>query len=165
MRIVLCSCWYNCMIYARNYLTVLQSAARLQQYYCRPFIRNYEGPAWRGDCKESIFVVFDDRYFPRSLLPHHQERSQQFRDLASQYVSIITQAFHRKIPVITTPDWWLCRPSHHHHRAEWKTMLAWEGRRRIWERERESLEISWCELGLELSSDVPWPHSSYCVTH
>ena len=33
------------------------------------------------------------------------------------------------------------------------------------ERERESLEISWCELGLELSSDVPWPHSSYCVTH
>ena len=81
------------MIYGRNYLTGLQSADRLQQSYCRPADRKYEGlTGWLGlDCKVRIFVVFAERHFPRSLLPHHGQRSQQFRDIASQYV-IITQA-------------------------------------------------------------------------
>ena len=157
VKIVQCSCWYNCMIYGRNYLTGLQSAPRLQQFTADLS----SGWGERESGKVSIFVVFDERYFPRSLLPRHHERSQQFRDISPPNMLLLpSSAFHRIIPVIATPlssDWpswppWV-GPSGRRS-GSWPSPW-WAERLLAGVRERDC-EMSWCEL----RSDVPRPHSS-----
>ena len=112
------------MIYGRNYLTGLQSAARLQHYYCRPADRKYEGLT--GETVVYLLCLMID------ISPDHYSliTAREVSSLETSHPNMLllpTQAFHRKIPVITSPLTDGCPVSTALlHRAEWKTMLARE---------------------------------------
>ena len=165
VKIVECSRWYNCMIYGRNYLTSLQSAARLQQYYCRPADRKYEGlTGERGDwLVRWVYLLC----LMRDISPDHYSliTAREVSSLETRHIPICYYYPPRLSSHYSSTSDWHSESESALHPAEWKTMLAREETR--WSQSQRETRMRCHDVGreVEVRSDVPWPHSSYCVTH